>query len=197
MDAAKTHLATRAEAARLLGVHRSTIGRFVMDHPNIEKSENLLDVELLASLMAAAKLKERRGSKRGSRRLLKAPSAEAVRSFAKRVDLIREQIDLLSDDEQSALRGIVMEFFRPEMPSDWPVELKAKARLARRRDYPTERERLMDLAVDLLRHPNFRDYASGAEMRAVEKAAARVALANEETALVRKLSRLLLSRDLD
>jgi hypothetical protein len=199
MSASKRHLATRAEAARLLGVHRSTIGRFVMDHPNAEKSDGLLDVELLTALMAAEKLKERRGCKPGSRRLLKsgAPSAVVVGSFAKRVDLIREQIDILSDDEQSALRGMVMGFFRPEIQSDWPVELKAKARLSRRCDYPVERERLMNLAVDLLRLPEFDGYASGAEMRAAEKAATGATLATEETALVRKLSRLLLSRDLD
>jgi hypothetical protein len=206
MSASKRQLATRAEAARLFGVHRSTIGRFVMNHPNVEKSDDLLDVELLASLMAAEKLKERRGCKPGSRRVQKRdaaiaallkPSAKRVKSFDKRVDLIREQIDLLSDDEQSALRGMVMGFFRTEIQRDWPVELRAKARLARRRDYPTERERLMDLAVDLLRLPEFDGYASGAEMRAVEKAATGATLATEETALVRKLSRLLLSRDLD
>jgi hypothetical protein len=199
MTATQRHLATRADVARLLGVHRSTISRFVMNHPNVEKSDKLLDVELLGALMEAEKSKERRGCKPGFRRLLKrgAPSAAAVKSFSKRVDLIREQIDLLSDDEQTELRGMVMDFFRPEIPSYWPVEVKAKARLERMRDYPSERNRLMELAMDLLLLPEFGGYASGAEMRAVQKATTGAMLANEETLLVRKLSRLLLSCDLD
>jgi hypothetical protein len=199
MSASKRHLATRAETARLLGVHRSTIGRYVMNHPNVEKSGDLIDVGLLAALIDQDKSKERRGCKLGARRLLKtgAPSVEVVKSFAKRVDAIREQIDLLSDDEQSALRGMVMDFFRPEIPSGLPVGMKAKARVGRSMDYPRERDRLMEIAVDLSRLPDFDGYASGAEARAVEKAARGEMLTNEETSLVRKLSRLLLHRDLD
>ena len=199
MTATQRHLATRADVARLLGVHRSTISRFVMNHPNVEKSDKLLDVELLKLLMANEKSKERRGCKLGFRRLLKggATSPAAVKSFARRVDLIREQIDILSDDEQTEFRGMVMGFFRFEIDKDWSEEIKAKARLGRSRDYASERDRLKELAVDLLLLPEFGGYASGAEMRAVEKAATGAMLANEETLLVRKLFRLLLSCDLD
>ena len=196
MKARKTILLSRANAARKFGVNRSTISRYVQKNPSLEIEKGLVDALSLQEVIEASRARQGRGFPLGVRRFLPVKSSDlgAVPAFQKRVAEIRRKIDLLSDDEQAFLKGQILGFFRPELPSWVGWEARAEARLATSQSDSTEAESLSNLAREVLDFSGVMDYATGAEIRALEKAVSCECVSAEEGSLVKKLARLLLHR---
>jgi hypothetical protein len=198
-------LMSRAEAARIMRVNRSTVGRYVKKYPDIEPSEGLVDFDKLVEKVSSRKLEEKRGYPLLRRRLLRIPAKnhasanEEKMNALDRIDAIRKMIDGLSDDEQSVLRHAIDGFFRPPQSVlfEMPVGEKRKVWRERKASYSSERLKLKGLAVEVSEHPSFGDYVTLGEAQAVERAITLELMTNDEIGLVRKLSRQLLYRDID
>jgi len=189
-------LLSRANAARKYGVNRSTISRYVKKNPSLEIEKGLIDAVALREVIERSKGREGRGFPLGVRRFfpVKLSGLGAVPSFQKRVAEIRRKIDLLSDDEQAVLKAEILGFFRPELPPWVGWSARANARLASSASDFSETESLANLAGEVLDFPGVMDYATGGEIRALEKAASGECVSAEEGGLVKKLARLLLHR---
>jgi hypothetical protein len=196
MKTRKTTLLSRANAARKFGVNRSTISRYVQRNPSLEVEKGLIDAVALREVIEKSRGRQGRGFPLGVRRFLpvKLSDLGGVPSFQKRVAEIRRKIDLLSDDEQAFLKGQILGFFRPELPSWVGWEARAEARLASSQSDSTEAESLANLAREVLAFPGVIDYATGGEIHALERAARGEFVSAEERGLVKKLARLLLHR---
>jgi hypothetical protein len=199
-------LMSRAEAARTMRVNRSTVGRYVKKYPDIEPVEGLVDFERLVEKVSAQKLKEKRGYPLLRRRLFRksvknlTSSSEEKMNSLDRIEAIRKMIDGLNDEEQDVLRQSILGFFRPPLSMflfAMPMGEKNKVWTERKTSYSSKRQRLKELAEELMGHPEFNDYVTGAEARAVERAVALEVMPKDEIGLVRKLSRQLLYRDID
>lgn len=189
-------LLSRANAARKFGVNRSTISRYVQKNPSLEVEKGLIDAKALGDVIVKSKVREGRGFPLGESRFLpvKKSNLSALPSFQKRVASIRRKIDLLSDDEQVALKAEILGFFRPEVPGWVGWSARARARLASSESDFSETESLANLAGEVLNFPGALEYATGGEIRALEKAASGECVSVEEGSLVKKLARLLLHR---
>lgn len=181
---------TAAEAARLIGINRSTVGRYAKRFPEIQIAPGAIDAARLMDRIERQKGLELRGCPIGRRRLmLPVARKKQGQSFRARVEKIRREIDLLSDDEQALLKPLILGFFRPEMSMPF---YGARPRIENIPDHYSQADELQKCARELLNH--LEGYASGAEIAAVEAAARGEMLSVQRAGMVKKLVRQLLGR---
>jgi len=101
---------TKSATARLLGIDRRTVQRYVKKFPEVSLGQKV-DVEYLLSIIELSKAADGRGfplrQSRGWRlklgNLEKKPPAVIRRTFEQRMAIIRREIDAMTDEEQQAI----------------------------------------------------------------------------------------------